>query len=202
MKLHAPAAQRNAGPILEVLRAELPARGRVLEIASGTGQHVATFAAALPDLTFLPTEFDASKLESIGGWTAGLDNVAAPMVLDVTQASWSLPAVDAVLCANMIHIAPPEAMHGLLAGVGRHLVAGGVFALYGPFMIEGRHTAPSNAQFDASLRARDPRWGVRAREDVESLAAAQGLTLQRSVPMPANNYTLVFRREAGGSSPG
>ena len=133
MRLHAPAAERNAQPILEVLRTWMPPTGTVLEVSSGTGQHVAAFAAALPNLTFQPTEFEVSNFESIRAWTEDLANVRDPIALDVTAHPWPLEAVDAVFCANMIHIAPPQALEGLLVGVGRHLRAKGPFALYGPF---------------------------------------------------------------------
>jgi SAM-dependent methyltransferase len=194
--LHAPAAERNAEPILEILRAVLPQSGCVLEIASGTGQHCAVFAAALTNLTFQPSEHDASKLESIRAWTESLRNAADPVELDVTASTWPVGTVDAVFCANMIHIAPIEAMYGLLKGAARHLRSGGLLAIYGPFMEAGEHTAPSNAAFDASLRSRDPRWGIRDLETVKTRARSHGLTFDRAVDMPANNKTVLFRRGA------
>ena len=196
VRLHAPAAERNALPILEVLRTFVPERGTLLEIASGTGQHVSTFAPAFPNLTFQPTEFDTSKFESIRAWTSELANVREPLGLDVTADVWPVQAFDAVFCANMIHIAPQQALEGLLLGVGRHLAQGGPLGLYGPFKIDGRHTAPSNEAFDASLRARDPRWGVRDLETVIALADAQGLSFERRIEMPANNQIVLFRRTA------
>ena len=196
MRLHAPAAERNALPILEVLRTVLPERGTVLEVASGTGQHTATFAAALQNLTFQPTEFDPTKLGSIRAWTQELDNVRPPITLDVTVHPWPVQTAQAVFCANMIHIAPLEALVGLLTGVGRHLSEGGPFVLYGPFKIAGAHTAPSNEAFDASLRARDPSWGVRDLETVKSTAQANGLQFERRIEMPANNQIVLFRRGA------
>lgn len=193
---HAPAAERNRGPILEVLRRVLPERGTVLEIASGTGQHVAYFAAALPALVWQPTERDAADLASIAAWAehAGVANVRSPLVLDVTRAPWPVGTVDAIFNANMIHIAPWRTCAGLLRGAGQHLAAGGVLVTYGPYRVGGAHTAPSNAAFDADLRARDPSWGVRDLEAVVELAGSHGLTLAERVAMPANNLTLVFRR--------
>ena len=196
MRLHAPAAERNAGPILEILRTVLPRTGCVLEIASGTGQHCAAFASALTNLTFQPSEGDASKLDSIRSWAEGLANVEEPIVIDVTAPTWPVGTVDAVFCANMIHIAPIEAMYGLLEGAGRHLASGGLLAIYGPFMRNGHHTAPSNEAFDASLRSRDPRWGIRDLETVKTTAQARGLSFDGAVEMPANNKTVLFRRGA------
>jgi len=193
---HAPAAERNRGPILDVLRRVLPARGTVLEIASGTGQHVAHFAAALPDLTWQPSDRDDAGFASIVAWCAdaGTANALPPIVLDVTHEPWPVATVDAILCANMIHIAPWEAALGLLRGAGRHLTDDGVLALYGPYKFAGAHTAPSNAAFDEDLRARDPRWGVRDLDEVTSVARENGLELEERVAMPANNLTVVFRR--------
>jgi len=190
---HAPATERNREPILAVLRRVLPARGEVLEVASGTGQHVAHFAAALPDLVWQPSERDATLLDSIAAWSAGAPNVRAPIVLDVGVEPWPVATCDAVFNANMIHIAPWKAGLALLRGAGRHLRPGGVLALYGPFRLGAAHTAPSNAAFDAELRARDPSWGVRDLEDVVASATVHGLQLEERVPMPANNQMLVFR---------
>lgn len=194
-RLHAPAAERNRGPILEVLARVLPASGTVLEVASGTGQHVAHFAAALPGLTWQPTEIDGAMSASIVAWTRGLANVRPPIRLDVCAASWPVGTLDALYCANMIHIAPWAACLGLVAGASRHLRTGGLLVLYGPFRIGGAHTAPSNAQFDADLRARDPEWGVRDLEAVDQAAAAHGLVLAERVAMPANNQVVIWRRE-------
>jgi SAM-dependent methyltransferase len=192
---YAPATARNRDPILEVLRRVLPAEGRVLEIASGSGEHVVYFAAALPALTFQPSDVDEGALTSIAAWTAesGLRNIQPPLRLDATGAGWPAP-VDAIFNANMIHIAPWEAALGLARGAGRCLRPGGVLVVYGPFRIGGAHTAPSNEAFDQDLRARDPRWGVRDLEAFVEVAAGHGLTLAERVPMPANNQTLVFRR--------
>lgn len=194
MRLHAPAAERNADPILAVLRERLPARGLVLEISSGTGQHAAHLARALPELTFQPTEFDADKHASIVAWTEDLPNVRTPLQLDATADPWPCQQADAIFCANMIHIAPPQACTGLLHGASRVLDAGARLFVYGPFRIGGQHTAPSNEAFDASLKSRDPRWGVRDLDAVSQEAAAVGLTREEVVPMPANNQIVVFVR--------
>lgn len=191
---HAPAAERNREPILAVLREVLPAQGLVLEIASGTGQHVAHFAAALPGLTFQPSEPQTAMHASIAAWTRDLPNVRPPLALDVTRAPWPVEAVDAIFNANMIHIAPFEACLALLDGAARHLRPGGVLVMYGPYRIDGRHTADSNAAFDRRLRDEDPSWGVRDLELVCTHAADAELSFERRVQMPANNQILVFRR--------
>jgi hypothetical protein len=182
---------------LEVLREVLPDRGAVLEIASGSGQHVAFFAAELPQLRWQPSDHDASVFASIEAWTADLDNVAAPVQIDTTSSDWPSvggSAYDAVLCANMIHIAPWAACLGLLDGVSRLLREAGSLCLYGPFMRGGVHTAPSNEAFDRSLRSRDPSWGVRDLDVVATQAQRRGLALERVFEMPANNLSVVFRR--------
>jgi SAM-dependent methyltransferase len=193
---HAPAAERNRGPILDVLRRVLPARGTVLEIASGTGQHVAHFAAALPDLTWQPSDRADADFASITAWCehAGARNALPPVVLDVTREPWPVTIVDAIYNANMIHISPWQICLGLLRGAGTHLAADGVLVLYGPYKEGGAHTAPSNAAFDADLRTRDPSWGVRDLEEVARVATAHGLVLREQVAMPANNLMLVFHR--------
>jgi len=195
MKQCWPAPERNKGPILEVLRRVLPDKGTVLEIASGTGQHVAFFAEHFPHLRFVPSDVDPDNLESIRAWaTEAPENVLAPRLIDVRSSEWSVGCVEAIFCANMIHIAPWTCTTGLLEGVGRNLEDHGVFVLYGPFKFAGEHTSESNAQFDASLKARDPEWGVRDAEAVEELAREVGLKLVEKVAMPANNWCLVFRR--------
>jgi hypothetical protein len=193
-RLSAPAAERNKEPILAVLRRVLPARGTVLTIAEGTGQHVAHFASALPDLHWRPGDPDVRSRASISAWTAGLSNVAPPLDLDVTVSPWPIAAADAVLCINMIHIAPWAATEALMQGAAALLPAGGVLFLYGPYRREGRHTAPSNEAFDADLRARHPQWGVRDLEAVAAQADRRGLALREVVPMPANNFSVVFAR--------
>jgi SAM-dependent methyltransferase len=195
MKRDAPATNRNRGPILDVLRPLLEG-GEVLEIASGTGQHAAFFAAALPDVVWQPTDVEDDNLRSIEAWRleATLPNLRAPILLDATRASWPVARADAVVCINMIHIAPWAACEGLVHGAGRVLPPGGVLFLYGPFRIGGALPAPSNVAFDASLRARDPAWGVRELSDVTRLASAQGFVREALVAMPANNHAVVFRR--------
>ncbi|TXC83911.1 DUF938 domain-containing protein [Paraburkholderia azotifigens] len=196
LRQHAPAAERNREPILAVLERVLPATGTVLEIASGTGQHAIHFAAALPQLTWQPSDPGEDARASIAAWTAhsGLANVRAPLALDVRDASWGLDAADAIVCINMILISPWESARALTGGAGRLLKAGGVLFLYGPYRRGGAHTAPSNAAFDAQLRSRDPAWGVRDMEDVVALADAAGFDLDETVEMPANNFSLVFQK--------
>jgi SAM-dependent methyltransferase len=193
---HAPAAERNRDAILAVLKRHLPVRGLVLELASGSGEHAVHFAAALPDLVFQPSDPDAASCASIDAWaaSAGLANLRPAIALDATAQHWPIPAADAVLCINMIHIAPWAAAIGLLQGAARILAPGGVLYLYGPYKRDGRHTAPSNDAFDRGLRARDPAWGVRDLEAVAALAAANGFAAPAIEPMPANNLSLIFRR--------
>ena len=206
-RLDAPATARNRVPILAILErwigasthaASLPAPAplRVLEIASGTGQHAVFFAEALPHLRWQPSDPDPAHLDSIEAWRveAGLSNVAAPIALDVRAADWGVGPVDVVFNANMIHIAPWTAAEGLFAGAGRVLVPEGLLFLYGPFRVADRPTAPSNEAFDAELRRRNPEWGVRDRERVVALAAEAGLRLVEANDLPANNQLLVFRR--------
>lgn len=191
---HAPAAERNGAPIAVVLGRVLPEAGTVLEISSGTGQHAAHFAATFPGVTWQPSELDDESFPSIAAWTEGLANVRPPVRIDVTEDAWPVGSVAAVFNANLIHISPWGACRGLLRGAARHLVAGGVLVLYGPYRIGGAHTAPSNAAFDLDLRARDPSWGVRDLEAVVAEATSNGLVFEERVEMPANNQTLVFRR--------
>jgi SAM-dependent methyltransferase len=193
-----PAAERNKQPILDVLETCLPRRGTVLEIASGTGQHVVHFARALPALTWQPTDADPELRAAVAARiaAAALDNVLSPLELDVLDPAWPVPAraADAMLCINMIHIAPRAATPALLAGAARVLGSGAPLVLYGPFRRGGRHTAPSNEAFDASLRARNPDWGVRDLDDVAAAAREHGFVLAETVSMPANNLTVVFER--------
>ncbi|TNF26050.1 MAG: DUF938 domain-containing protein [Deltaproteobacteria bacterium] len=192
----APATDRNREPILAVLRELLPEPGLVLEVASGTGQHAAFFARHLPHLTWQPSDRDAESLPSIAAWRAdaALPNVHAPVVLDAAAETWPIARADAVFNANMIHISPWAACLGLLRGAARVLAPGGRLVLYGPYKLGGEHTAPSNAAFDASLRARDPAWGVRDLDDVRAEAERAGFTFERRVAMPANNQIVVFSR--------
>jgi SAM-dependent methyltransferase len=192
----APAAARNRGPILEVLREVLPETGTVLEIASGTGEHAVAFAAELTGLRWIPTDPDPASRASIKAWieATGIRTVCGPLDLDVAAADWGVAAADAIVCINMIHIAPWSACEGLMAGAGRLLRAGAPLCLYGPYKRGGVHTAPSNEAFDADLRSRNPAWGVRDLEEVADLAARHGFTLERVAEMPANNLTVVFRK--------
>ncbi|WP_018718286.1 DUF938 domain-containing protein [Arhodomonas aquaeolei] len=196
---HSPAAARNREPILAVLREVIPERARVLEVASGTGEHAAFFTAAMPGWEWQPSEAQAPALASIEHWRRhGGDGLLAPLTLDVT-ATWPVTGpLDAIVAINLIHIAPWEVTEALMAGAGRLLTDDGVLVLYGPYRENGAHTAASNAAFDADLRARDPRWGVRDLETVAESAAAHGLTLEQRHAMPANNLTVVFRRSGSG----
>ncbi|MCC7272487.1 MAG: DUF938 domain-containing protein [Alphaproteobacteria bacterium] len=195
---HAPATLRNRAPILAVLRPVLPQTGLLLEVASGSGEHAAYMAPLLPGtLEWQPTEADAAALPGIDAHArdAGSGRIRPALVLDVTRAEWPVGRADAVLCCNMIHIAPWRATEGLLAGAARILGTGAPLILYGPFRRAGAHTAPSNEAFDRSLRTQDPRWGVRCL-DTEVLPAARrmGFQLDDLAAMPANNLTVVLRR--------
>jgi hypothetical protein len=194
-KLSWPAPERNKVPILAVLARILPATGRVLELASGSGQHVVHFATHLPALTFLPSDIDPGNLESIRAWVrdAGLPNLQEPALLDVCSQDWEIGRVEAIFNANLLHISPWQCAVALFEGASRHLAASGVLVLYGPYRVGGQHTAPSNAAFDADLRRRDPLWGVRDVEAVVELAEHAGLALDERIEMPANNQMLVFR---------
>ncbi len=195
--LSSPAAIRNAGPILEVLRAHLPARGRVLEIAGGSGQHAVAFAGALPGLEWTPSDPSPEARASMAAWAAWakLPNLQPPLALDMLdEAGWPTPTTDAVLCVNMIHISPWAATEGLMRLAGRVLRRpGGLLALYGPYREPEVDLAPSNADFDLSLKARNPDWGLRDRDAVVAEAAAVGLALTQRIAMPANNIFLLFR---------
>ena len=192
-----PSAARNRDPILAVLRGHLPERGTVLEVASGSGEHIVHLAAAMGEgLTFQPTDADAAARASIDAWAQEMRcrNVLPALALDATAWPWPVAAADAVMCINMIHIAPWEATTGLMRGAAGVLPPGGLLYLYGPFTVGGIHTAESNADFDASLRARDPAWGVRDLAAVTAEANAAGFAAPEAVPMPANNLSLFFRR--------
>lgn len=195
----APAAARNRDPILEVLRRHLPQRGLVLEIASGSGEHVVHFARLLQSgLDFQPTDPDAMALASIDAWVqaAGLTTVRSALALDAASVDWPVRRADAVICINMIHIAPWPATIGLVNGAARVLPTGGLLYLYGPYRRGGRHTAPSNEHFDQDLRAQNGAWGVRNLEDVAALAAAAGFGPATIEEMPANNLSVLFRRRS------
>src|SRR3954447_1515155 len=193
-RLFAPSAVRNRAPILDALRPHLPTSGTVLEIASGTGEHVAHFAGALPALMWQPTDLGPERRASIDAWTADLPNIRPAHALDAASADWPIERADAVLCINLIHIAPWAAAEGLVAGAARILPPGGLLALYGPYRRRGQAMEPGNQGFDADLRRRDPSWGLREVEDVAALASRAGLGRPTILAMPANNLTLVFRR--------
>ena len=195
--LSSPATQRNRGPILEVLRRHLPSAGAVLELASGSGEHVEYFAAALPGLVFQPSDPDPAARASIAARTqlSGLQNVRAPLELDADAGEWRLPVeIAAILCINMIHISPWRATTGLLRNAAAVLPSKGLLYLYGPYRRGDRHTAPSNEAFDRDLRSRDPAWGVRNLEEVVAEAASRGIELAEIIEMPANNLSVVLRR--------
>ena len=192
---HAPATLRNRDAILNVLRQVLPADGLVLEVASGTGEHVVHFARALPALTWQPSDPDPAARESIAAWVASedTDNVLPPLDLEVGS-PWPLDQAEAVICINMAHIAPWSATEGLLAGASRVLATGSPLVLYGPFRRDGLPLEPSNAAFDRSLRERDPRWGLRDLGEIANCAGDSGFLLEQIIAMPANNLSVVFRR--------
>ncbi|MFG6460047.1 DUF938 domain-containing protein [Roseateles sp. DXS20W] len=193
---HSPAAERNGPPILAQLQQLLPTGGVMLEIASGTGQHAAFLSEGLAGWQWQPSDFDAATLPSIAAWCQGLPRVRPPIALDVLAADWAgAPArADAIYCANMIHIAPWACTAGLMRGAARHLTPGGMLITYGPYVVDGEPTAPSNLAFDADLRTRNPAWGLRRLADVAAEAAAAGLALHERVDMPANNLLLAWRR--------
>ena len=200
---HSPAAERNGAPILAELQRLLPERGLMLEIASGTGQHAASLSAGLPGWQWQPTDFDADSLPSIRAWCAGMPRVRPPLRLDVLSRPWppEVPqSVDAMFCANMIHIAPWACTTALLQGAARHLAPQGLLVTYGPYLEDGVQTAPGNTAFDADLRARDAAWGLRRLAAVAAEARAAGLQLRDRVAMPANNLLLVWARVGAGSA--
>ncbi len=194
--LTSPAAQRNRGPILDALRRVLPASGLVLEVASGSGEHAELFAAELPALTWQPSDPGEAERISVEARRelSGLPNLLVPVALDAASPDWPITAADAIVCINMIHIAPWRAAEGLFAGASRVLRSGGVLFLYGPFREAEAVMAPSNAAFDSDLRARNPDWGIRDLERVRALAAGCGFEFAGRAEMPANNLSVVFRR--------
>jgi SAM-dependent methyltransferase len=193
-----PSMARNREPILAVLLRFLPRTGVVLEIASGTGDHAAYFARALPDLTWQPRDPDPAALKSIAAHRAvtALPNLCSPLLMNASAPDWPVDRADAVVASNMVHIAPWCATLGLMVGAGRLLPPAGVLYFYGPFKENGGHTAPSNEAFDRDLRARDPGWGVRALEDIDDAARAQGLEFVERIAVPANNLSIVFRKDS------
>lgn len=191
------ASARNFGPILQLLRERLPQPGLVLEVASGAGEHALWMAEAMPEITWQPTDVDQTAIKSIDAWrlTKNLPNLKKPLPLDAEHPeTWLIGKADAVVCINMVHISPLAAAKGMMRGAARILPKGGMVFVYGPFTIGGEHTAPSNAEFDADLKSRNPDWGVR---DVGHLRAAgriHHLVLAETIAMPANNLSLVFRK--------
>ncbi len=195
MKQHAPSAERNREPILAALRRVMPAKGLVFEIASGSGQHAAWFAEALPTLTWQPSDPDPAARASIDAWRAEhRGDVRPAMAFDLTRDPWPVPACDAVVCINMVHISPWEATCALLDGAARALAPDGPLYLYGAYKRGGAHTAPSNEAFDRWLREKNERFGVRDLEAVIARADEAGLRCDEVIEMPANNLSVVLRR--------
>jgi hypothetical protein len=186
---------RNREPILAVLRRVLPSKGLVLEVASGSGEHAVYLAKALPSLLWQPTDCDDQALASIGAHraVANTPNLLAPLYLDAMSRVWPVNRADALVCINMIHIAPWKAAEGLMAGARRLLPIGGVIYFYGPYSIGGRHSAQSNHAFDAWLRSQNSMWGVREMSELVNLATDNDFELTETVPMPANNLSIIFR---------
>ena len=198
-RLHSPAAERNRGPIATELLRLLPPQGTALEIASGTGQHASHFAAVLPGWHWQPSEADVALRDSIRVWCDSLANVAPPIAIDVLalqDGGWpGVPAqVDAIFCANLIHISPWATCGALMQGAARHLAPAGLLVLYGPYLVDGEPTAAGNLAFDADLRARNPAWGLRRLAAVLAEAERSGLRLRERVRMPANNLLLALER--------
>ncbi|KQW84073.1 DUF938 domain-containing protein [Brevundimonas sp. Root1279] len=195
--LASPATARNTGPILEVLKAHMPARGRVLEIASGAGEHAVAFASALPGLEWTPSDPSSEARASIAAWAAqaGPPNLGPGLALDMLDpATWPEGTFEALVCINMIHISPWGATEGLMTLAGSRLVRpGGLLVTYGPYREAETPTAASNEAFDASLKSRDPAWGLRDRDAVAAEAKKHGLALTLRLAMPANNLMLLFR---------
>lgn len=195
MKLHSAASERNQQPIIEILRRALPAQGTVLQIASGSGQHDLAFAQEFPQLRFQPTDRDDAALKSIEAHRqeSGLANLLSPLHLDVLEDSWPVSAADALININMIHISPWPCCLALFRGAAKILPPGAPLFLYGPFVRTGFALEPSNDAFDRSLKSRNPQWGLRVMEDVVQVGKEAGFGHEETVPMPANNYSLVFR---------
>lgn len=204
VRQYAPATLRNRDVILEILEQVLPAEGTVLEIASGTGEHSIFFAPHLQPRKWIPSDPNPAAIASIKGWQqhSPADNLAAPLIIDVTIPDWSShhylqsQDIQSIININMIHISPWEACLGLMAGAKNILPVGGILYLYGPFKQNGQHTSSSNAEFDASLRFQNPEWGVRNLEDVVKTASSHKLALLKVQPMPANNFSVIFQAVA------
>ncbi|MEG3179270.1 DUF938 domain-containing protein [Sphingomonas sp. LT1P40] len=194
VRKHAPATLRNREAIGEVLAGVLPTSGDVVEIASGSGEHIAYLAGRFPGLNWQPSDPEPAALASIASWCTGLANVASPLAVDAAAPEWPVARADAILCVNMVHISPWAATSGLLDGAARLLPSGGPLILYGPYRRATLPTAPSNEAFDLLLKSRNPDWGLRDVADVTAAAMARGLAFDRLVEMPANNIMLIYRR--------
>lgn len=198
MKKYAQAVLKNREPILNILKQFMPNQGNILEIASGTGEHSLFFAPHFPQQRWIPSDCTSESLASIKAWGEEYphDNLQSPLTIDVMERDWFLSLqgkeISAIVCINMIHIAPWEACLGLLAGAGQLLPKDGILYLYGAYKVNNRHTAPSNEEFDRYLRSQNPLWGVRNVEDVEKVAHHGGLELSQTIPMPSNNFSLIF----------
>ena len=200
-RMFSPSAAQNSAPILEVMKCILPTTGVVLEIGCGTGEHAVCFAEAMPNVIWQPSDTDYDSRASTASWIKfiGLKNVLAPLDINVCSTLWGVEEkapIDAIVSINMVHIAPWAASLGLFAGAGRLLSDGGILVLYGPFMRDGLHNAPSNADFDASLKARNPSWGVRDIADLERIGIASGLSRREVIEMPSNNAIVVFSKDS------
>jgi Protein of unknown function (DUF938) len=202
-KQHAPATQRNREVILEVILEVLPPQGTILEVASGTGEHAVFFAPSLKPRRWLPSDPSSSARASIAAWMedSGCDNLESPVEIDASMQTWLVETdfkptipITAIVNINMIHISPWSACLGLMAGANRILPAGGILYMYGPYLVNGQHTAPSNEAFDASLRSRDSEWGIRDLDRVVAAAKAENLKLLKTVQMPANNLSVIFEK--------
>ena len=195
---HAPATLRNRDAIADVLRHHLPATGNVLEIASGSGEHIVHFAQAFPHLVWQPSDCEAAALASIAAWAAqaGASNVLAPLAIDAGQPDWPIDRADAIICINMVHISPWDATLGLFKGCAQALAGEAPIILYGPYLEQGVETAASNLAFDESLKARNPAWGLRHLDDMDRVATDHGFARTSRYEMPANNLTLVYRKRS------
>ncbi len=197
-----PACERNKDPILVVLKQHLPDQPHVLEVASGSGEHGHYFCQQLPHIIWQPSDIDPRYQESVVAWQKHqpLDNFLPPLTLNMTDETWFnnvKNTINSMFNANMAHISPWAATEGLFNGAGQVLNPNGKLFLYGPFKIEGQHTAPSNSEFDKSLKARNPQWGIRNLEDITALAKQNGLVIEQKIAMPANNFMLIFRHKSG-----
>ena len=202
--LHSPATLRNRDPILDVLRARLADGSRVLEVACGTGEHAVHMAEHLPAVSWHPSDLDPYCLEATAERVSrsGLSNLSPPIALDARAETWPLSSVDAVICINLIHIAPWQVAEGLVQGAARILADGGILYVYGPFEVAGRPTAPSNISFDRMLRRHNPDWGVRRLDALTGIAVACGLTLDEAIDMPANNLSVIYTTSSHPSPEG